>query len=855
MNRGSCWAACGVLAATIVVATARASLALHPAKPAVNHTSAAEWTSVAWAGFVGDSQVAYVTQKPGQPRLLRIWDVKDGIVLSAKIVGKPHKIEQDHTIYWTTCLQGDQKSCVVQSWAPEAARTRDLMHGRLDSAHGDTLVAQDSTSPNAWQIYSLSSQSSISVTGVVRQHWATNGVGLLGVETPEKGSQLIAYSQGKLIQLADSNNGKLLKSTLSADGSVAAALFHLDKTVVAMRFDLATGDAKRWSFPDSEFSPTGTVRLVLFGTAHRLGLVQSAALPLKQQKSSPRILDWRAPELNGLPDQTVELTVLSDRVAKVALDARTEPILSPNSNHAFVMLLSDEKYVPQNEWDWPPKIDVTLHELSSGREIHVAAGIRSIPKWSNTSRYISWWNREKRTWHAFDVQHLRYIALTEGVQARFSEPQTIPALPGAIAEPRWSENDDFILIPGQSGLWSVGIQPTDQHRIGEPLPASERINWSSLRSSALKPKFYYLVSENRATQSSTVWELDSAKREARKVIELDQRVELLDLTLDGSKLLLTRERFDVFPDLWILNSDSGELTRVTELNPQQKKYRWGSPHVVTWKIDDGTILHGTLLLPDGVPKTAKAPLLVYLYEDEFRNHHVYDYPRPRSSNINPAVYVSNGYAVFLPNVSLDVGKPTLSVTESVLGGIDAVIETGYVDASRIGLQAHSFGAYLGAALITQTDRFSAAVLSAPVADLVSAYLAKRGNGSRIAQYEKGQARIGASLWEQPDLYLTQSPVLLASHIKTPVLIMANPNDDAVPSTQGLELFLALRRLSRPAWLISYRDAGHGLHDPTQRKDWADRMFQFFEYRLKDRPPPQWMNLRTKNLDGKTPPRL
>lgn len=829
---------CCLLSAAVLIAAANNSLA--QTKPAVKHSSAAEWTSIVWAGLVGDSQVAYVTQQPGRSRQLHITH-GDSIVLSEAIEGKPLRLKRSRTICWTACAQGSEQR-IVRMWNGREARG--LMRGRIDSIHGDSVIAKESGPHDSWNICSVSSQESVSVSGVVGQHWASNGTGLLSVETKENGVQLVAYSQGRLTRLSDSSNGELLTSKLSHDGGVAAALFRVDDTGEVVRFDLGTGEATRWSFPDSELFPAEAWQLSLFGTAHRLALIRGDVVTPAELTSVPQVLSWNAPELSSRFDPERELTVLSDRVGKVALEARAEPILS-SANDAFVLILSDRKYVPENEWDWPPKLDVVLYELATGKKTQLTTGIRSIPQWSKTGRYLCWWNRDERAWHAFDTALMQHTALTEGAGAKFEERHAIPARPGAIAALIWSQDDDCVLVPEESGLWRIELPSANKYRIGTPLPPSERINWMSLRSVEVQRKLF-LVSENRMTQASTVWQLDCERRETRRVIELDERVVLLDLAEDGSELLLSRERFDVFPDLWTLKPDTGALTRVTELNQQQKAYRWGSPHVVTWKSDHGTELHGTLLLPEGVTKDATIPLVVYVYENEFRNHHVYDYPRPRSSNINPAVYVSNGYAVFLPNVHLDVGKPTVSAAKSVLGGIDAVLETGYINSDRIGIQAHSFGAFLTASLITQTDRFSAAVLSAPVTDLVSAYLAKRDNTSRISQYEQGQSRLGASLWERPELYLTQSPVLRADRIRTPVLIMANPNDDAVPHTQGLELFLALRRLSRPAWLVSYPNAGHGLHDPHQREDWAERMFHFFECTLNNRLAPQWMRKETGN---------
>ena len=108
------------------------------------------------------------------------------------------------------------------------------------------------------------------------------------------------------------------------------------------------------------------------------------------------------------------------------------------------------------------------------------------------------------------------------------------------------------------------------------------------------------------------------------------------------------------------------------------------------------------------------------------------------------------------------------------------------------------------------------------------------------QYEETQSRIGGSLWERPDLYLENSPLFRADRINTPLLIMHNDHDGAVPWYQGIELFTALRRLEKPAWMLVYNGENHNLNNWADRKDLSIRMMQFFDHYLKGSPAPDWM---------------
>ncbi|MDD4819209.1 MAG: prolyl oligopeptidase family serine peptidase, partial [Flavobacteriales bacterium] len=146
--------------------------------------------------------------------------------------------------------------------------------------------------------------------------------------------------------------------------------------------------------------------------------------------------------------------------------------------------------------------------------------------------------------------------------------------------------------------------------------------------------------------------------------------------------------------------------------------------------------------------------------------------------------------------------------------------------------------------VTRTDMFACAEAGAPVSNMTSAYDGIRweSGNSRSVQYESGQSRIGGTLWERPMQYVENSPLFYAPRVNTPIMIMHNDADGAVPWYQGIEYFVALRRLGKTAWLINYNGDSHNLR-PTSwgnRMDLTRRMEQFFGYYLKGEPMPQWM---------------
>lgn len=138
--------------------------------------------------------------------------------------------------------------------------------------------------------------------------------------------------------------------------------------------------------------------------------------------------------------------------------------------------------------------------------------------------------------------------------------------------------------------------------------------------------------------------------------------------------------------------------------------------------------------------------------------------------------------------------------------------------------------------------FKAAEAGAVVTNMISAYGGIRwGTGiSRMFQYEHAQSRIGGTLWEKPMHFIENSPIFFVDKIQTPILLLHNDGDDAVPWYQGIEMYMALRRLNKPVWMLNYNGEPHWPVKRENRMDFQIRMKQFFDFYLKGAPQPDWM---------------
>jgi dipeptidyl aminopeptidase/acylaminoacyl peptidase len=291
------------------------------------------------------------------------------------------------------------------------------------------------------------------------------------------------------------------------------------------------------------------------------------------------------------------------------------------------------------------------------------------------------------------------------------------------------------------------------------------------------------------------------------------------------------------------------MRKVSTANPQQAQYVWGKSELIEYINGDGKKLRAILTKPDNFDPSKKYPMMVYIYEELTAGLHSYGAPGVGTSVI-PVRYVSNGYVLLRPDIVYETGFPGESAEKCVIPAVNTVVAMGFIDPKRIGIQGHSWGAYQITHMITRTDLFAAVEAGASVANMISAYGGIRwGTGMvRQFQYEKTQSRIGAPPWDEPLLYIENSPIFWVRNINTPYLTIHNDGDDAVPWYQGIEFNMAMRRLGKEAYMFNYNGEAHGLRNRDNMKNWTVHMDEFFDHYLIGKPRPAWMDTGVSYLD-------
>jgi dipeptidyl aminopeptidase/acylaminoacyl peptidase len=411
----------------------------------------------------------------------------------------------------------------------------------------------------------------------------------------------------------------------------------------------------------------------------------------------------------------------------------------------------------------------------------------------------------------------------------------------------WSKDELFVLLSDNWDIWKVpahggpGTNLTvNGKRDGIRYQSLYRFDPEARGYDLSKPLIVATYGE--WTKKAGFSQIDPNSAAPPKVLTWnDAAFGSLQKAKDAETYAYTVENCKECPDWYISGPTFGSGKRMTNANPDQGKFFWSSGvRLIDYTSARGEKLQAALLLPAKYEPGKKYPAVVYIYEKLSQNAN--RYLMPNLSGFNPALYTSSGYAVLMPDIRYAINDPGKSAVGCVLPALDAAVNSGVVDAARVGLQGHSWGGYQTAFLITQTDAFKAACAGAPLTDLVSMYSSIYWNTGWTNQpiFESSQGRFTSGYWDNLDAFVRNSPVFHAKNVKTPLLLLHNDKDGAVDWNQGIEYFNTLRRLQKPVVMLQYKGENHGVVKPANRKDYTTRMKEFFDHHLMDKPAPDWL---------------
>lgn len=544
----------------------------------------------------------------------------------------------------------------------------------------------------------------------------------------------------------------------------------------------------------------------------------------------------------------------------VQLGDETMRSVTPSEDGLWAIGADDREYGPMMDYD-ATYSDYYLVDTRTGerrlilkKQLEESGPGGAALSWAPDGKHILYFG--DKDWMTISVPDRTVTNLTQKLGVNFwREDVDYPAAAPAYGAAGWTKDGKYVLLYDKFDIWRIksdGSDAVNLTGIGRAShiefryvyfggdPKSPDARWID----TTKPLL--LSATDTETYDSGFYRIradgaDSSANAPQRLI-FDAKAFKEPLKAKNADVVIVAEStFEQFPDLLLTDSNFSNPQKVTDANPQQAQMLWGSAELIHYLNADGVPLKGILYKPANFDPQKKYPMIIYIYEKLSNNLHEYYAPQPRHTII-PSYYASNGYLILEPDIVYTIGHPGQSALKCALPAIDSMVARGFVDEKAIGIEGHSWGGYQIAYMITQTNRFRAAEAGAPVVDMFSSYDGIRwGSGMpRQFQYEHTQSRIGGSPWEMPLRYMENSPIFMADRVTTPLLILQNDADTAVPWYQGIEYYLALRRLGKEVYMFSYNGEPHGIVRRADAMDFTVRMQEYFDHFLKGAPAPDWM---------------
>ncbi len=538
----------------------------------------------------------------------------------------------------------------------------------------------------------------------------------------------------------------------------------------------------------------------------------------------------------------------SNELVQLADETAENVTLIDEGNADWVLAQSTKGNRTSAQWEGRTKFTAYIINSNNAKRTLIKNNSYGNYMASPQGKYVYWYNPLLKNYFTYNVANGNIKNITQKIKEPLYDTENdVPDFAPASGSIGWVKNDAWFLVKDEFDIWQVdpnGIEEPKNITDGYGRKNKTEFNYVRLDSEKrfLEPgENILLQSQNKINKEGGYFFKKIDTITAPKKMAMGPYVNVAVVKAKNAERYLVLRSTPAAAELYYGNALTS-LTPITDIARQQKEYNWLTTEIVKWKMLDGKMSEGILFKPENFDPAKKYPVIFYFYERNSDGLYNYRAPAPSASTINIPYFVSNGYLVFDPNIYYKTGEPGQSAYNSVVSAAKYLSTMPWVDSTKMAIQGQSWGGYQVAYIVTKTNMFRAAGAGAPVANMTSAYGGIRwGTGiNRQFQYEKTQSRIGATLWERPDLYIKNSPLFVADKINTPLLIMHNDADGSVPWYQGIELFTALKRLNKKVWMLQYNGEDHNLVERKNRKDLSVRLSQFFDYYLKDAKPASWI---------------
>ena len=644
--------------------------------------------------------------------------------------------------------------------------------------------------------------------------------------SPSKSEILIIDTEsGIQYQLFEGDSAPVRNLRWSPDGLKLAFLRYTNSTFKLMVHNVPSGQTEEVKLDSQltlasnsplEWSPDGkNIAIGLRSPGWEIVALQAyldlSEGPIVVQDSDNDFLAWDA--VRKATDEIIlSLVTLADGSVQQILPE--QPVIEPkfSQNGQFLAYTTATRLRTSYLRSQGTEYEIFKLDLSSleNQTVHFIGEEQINPVWNNSVNAFAYSSDGNIFLRSLDADSLKNLTPNETSDSQENEFEMI----------QWSSTGTKLLLSSQEGYHLLDIESGDINLIykfedkDEERPDLEIESWTN------DGTHLYI-----SYSASDRWERGllryNIETQSTEDLILDQNLyRNWTISENASTIVYTKTNGDVPPEVWVSSDSFDRPKKLTELNPWIKDVTLTKSELISYLNVDGKKLYGILYYPIDYDPQKTYPLVAEIYETFFDN----------GFNANMNLLANQGWFGFRPSVDLEIGFPGEAWVKGVTTAINTVIDRGLVDEEKLGVHGTSYGGYATNLLITQTNRFAAAINISGKVNIIS-FL---GDSEKITTRnyraaEEGQDRIGATLWEQPQKYIAHSAIMFADRIDTPLLMLSGEYDWNVPETNQREMYYALRRLGKKVTWVNYMRAGHGAGRAGTQEDFLDHWNRIFDW--------------------------
>ncbi|MEK9136777.1 MAG: S9 family peptidase, partial [Bacteroidota bacterium] len=410
--------------------------------------------------------------------------------------------------------------------------------------------------------------------------------------------------------------------------------------------------------------------------------------------NDPRIISNQKNRWKTVKEQTYRAVYHIETKQMVQLADSQMPVVDLTDNPSVTLGRSNVPYLKAITWDGEYN-DLYIVNLKTGARTKVAARLGGPATLSPRGGFVLFY--DDKNWFLHKVADGSTHNLTEPLTVAFyDEEDDTPDPPGPYGFGGWVDGESSVLLYDKYDLWQFSTETGKAQNVTDGFG---RKNDLTFRIQKLDPdaKFYnqnerlLLTAYHNTKKYTAFYSATLGKTGVEKLVEGPKRFTFLLKARRADKILYTRQSYAEFPDIWVSDVALKGARKISDLNPQVSEFAWGSAELVDWQSLDGKPLQGVLIRPGNYKPGKRYPLLVYFYELSSQRLHEFNQVVVNHRPCFP-FYASNGYAIFLPDVRFEIGRPGFSATKCIVPGVQKLIEMGVVDPKAIALHGHSWSA-------------------------------------------------------------------------------------------------------------------------------------------------------------------